>query len=179
MKDEIERIRMHCVCDDITGCWTWRGATSGKVPAVSRLVNGKKTTLSARRVVYQAYAGIKLQKSDCMSTQCGNDLCLNPKHLKRSTLAEVRIKSANTPIGRARRSAVARRTAIAKRKLDWDKVDRIRQGGEPSALLAAEFGVSTKTINEIRRGEAWVKQSPFTSMFCSLIAANDSNRRAA
>ena len=68
---------------------------------------------------------------------CKNGKCVNPAHLEPVTHAE-----------NIRRSRLA--------KLTWNDVDFIRASPIGSKDLAARFGVSRRTINDVRSGHTWV-----------------------
>ena len=65
-------------------CWEWKGATSKGVPVSFHSV-GRKWGNNARRDAWEFSRTIdeRLENSDKVVTNCGNDLCMNPWHLER------------------------------------------------------------------------------------------------
>jgi hypothetical protein len=81
---------------------------------------------------------------------CGVRACINPKHVSWKTRAgnqADRIKHGTSNAGERN----------GKAKLDWDKVQQIRQacGQKRQIDLASEFGVTVGVICQIQLGQIW------------------------
>lgn len=122
--------------DPETGCWIWTQHidASGYGHAWA---NGR--TQKAHRVMYERThgpipAGLELDHL------CRNRACVNPEHLE--------------PVSKA---INVQRGALA--KLTADLVAELRAtyaaGGVTQKQLAAKYGVSWHTVNEIVRGKTW------------------------
>lgn len=165
--NEIERIRLRCVCDG--DCWLWAGSKNSKgLPTIVRIVDGKKVNMSGRRWVYMA-SGRQLQPSEVVTTSCGDPSCLNPEHLKKSTLAAIQRKtnkadpSLNLKRGRAIKAAWMRKGQGL--KLTAEKAAYARSSELPAEQVAQELGVSACLVRSIRRGELWRDHSnPFAGL---------------
>lgn len=168
MSDEIERIRLRCVCGD-DGCWMWGGSVNSKgLPTIARKVDGKHKTISGRRWVYMA-SGRSLNKSEVVATTCDNKSCLNPDHLKKTTYSAAQKKSNKAdPSLRIKRGRAIKATWMRKGKgwkLTQEQADYARYCGLPSKEVAAELGVSHSLVNYIRRGRVWKDHSsPFAGL---------------
>ena len=68
---------------------------------------------------------------------------------------------------RAAKIAETRRAQHA--KLDWEKVNAIRESEMSHRTLGAQYGVSLTVIGRIKRNEAWrehnAKTNPFAGLF--------------
>jgi hypothetical protein len=162
--DEIERIRLRCVCDG--DCWMWAGSKNSKgLPTICRMVDGKKTNMSGRRWVYAA-SGRQLQPSEVVSTSCGNVACLNPEHLKKSTRKAVQVRlNQSDPSIKAKRGRAIKASWLRRGqgwKLTEEQAAYARSSELPAKDVAAELGVSSSLVNYIRRGHIWKDYSnPF------------------
>lgn len=59
-----------------SGCWQWRGTTSGKY---AQIRVGKNVDYAHRYIL--VLMGVPLNKKDVVRHLCDNPLCINPEHL--------------------------------------------------------------------------------------------------
>lgn len=158
----LEDLRLRCVmCGE---CWLWRGALSNRrgsgKPSVSVVVNGKRQAMQGRRASL-IFAGIKIRADHVVvpKANCVEAMCINPAHSEAISISEHRRRIALSCSWKTRAEKVllgrkVRDTALA--KLTPEQVLNIKgRSDERSDALAAEFGVSRNTINDIRRGRSW------------------------
>ena len=80
--------------DEISGCWTWLGAGSGKFYNKEDGSGGygmlrlHGENYMAHRWSYEQKHKIKLTSEDTIDHLCRNTRCVNPDHLEKITLAE-------------------------------------------------------------------------------------------
>lgn len=89
-----ERFNRNIKIDDITGCWNWHGAGSGKnydrdsgSGGYGQLrIQGK--SWMAHRWAYEQKYKITLLTEDTLDHLCRNTRCVNPDHLEKVSLTE-------------------------------------------------------------------------------------------
>lgn len=154
----LEDLRIRCVMCD--GCWLWRGALSSRKTEAGRpSVSVCGSSMTGRRAALML-AGVEIKPGHVAVPKktCTENLCINPahseaisgnEHRKRIALAcSWKTQAQKVIRGRKRRGSLA--------KLTPDQVREIRaRPSERSDDLAAEFGVSRNTINDIRSGTTW------------------------
>lgn len=79
---------------------------------------------------------------------CGNKLCVNPNHLRWGTPSD----NEQDKVGHGT-ALIGQSNPMA--RLSETSVSVIVDGQCKAKVLAAKFGVSTSTINDIRRGKTW------------------------
>lgn len=141
-------------CDEVADCWLWKNATTqGGYPIVKVRGCGCRFV---RRVVLDLLGRPAMPRQPVVTT-CGEKRCVNPAHLRASTIAAVSqaaaAKGAFSGVARAAKIAAFRRAESA--KLDIDKAREIRLSSESGPVLAARFGVNKSVINSIKRGTSW------------------------
>jgi len=161
--EAVETVRLRCVCDD---CWSWAGyVTKDNIPAITRIKDGRKTSLSGRRWVYEAATGEVLTKSQIVIVKCGNPRCLNPDHLRKilnSTYRKTLPISASTRVARLRG---AKKAGAKHAKLSMEKAAYIRASEKNNTDLAKEFNVTSALISAVRLNKLWVNYSnPFSGL---------------
>lgn len=119
-------------CGYHSPCWIWQRAFA-KGYGVIRV---KGTLTNAHRHLYEVEHG-ELPPSLVVDHLCRNTRCVNPAHMEAVT------QTVNT-----QRSTTA--------KLDWRKVEAIRQSQESSVNLAAKYGVGHCAIRRVRQLKTWV-----------------------
>jgi HNH endonuclease len=143
------RLRMRIEVDPDTNCWNWTGAKVGNGYGYMWLFGGPKYT---HRVSAMLFLDFELSSPLWILHDCDNPRCCNPRHLRAGT------RSDNIA------DAVAR-GRVGRGKLDIGDVVEIKRLltlGYTHAAIAAEFGVTTSMIGQIRRGESWAHVSPET-----------------
>jgi hypothetical protein len=127
-------------------CWLWRGA-GGKYGFI--WVDGETKYRGAHRVSYQiAHGAIPDGMLICHS--CDTPMCVNPSHLFAGTPMDnnrdMIQKGRNKPT-RGERNGMA--------KLTWAAVAEIRASGDKSSALALRYGVSQRTVRDVRNNAKW------------------------
>lgn len=127
------------------GCWEWRGA---RRRGYGGFRDGERMVYAHRfvcEVTYGPSAGRHALHA------CDNPICVRPDHLRWGTHSENMADAARR--GRRRRTDGE---FSFRAKLTWSQVAEIRRRSrERQVDLAAEFGVSPKTISSIIHGRNW------------------------
>lgn len=126
------------------GCWWWTKAllSTGYGLASS---NGKK--VSAHRLSYETFKG-PIPEGLVVRHTCDNRACCNPEHLVTGT-------HKNNMQDAVERRRIASGESQGLSKLNWEAVQVIRGTDRTSKDLAETYGVSTVTINRVRRNITW------------------------
>jgi len=160
----LDDLRDRCRVDDITGCWTWAGATtqSGSpsmwIPALDR-VGSLGTLLSILTT------GERPRKGACWMPMCGNRLCTRPHPEHRALGTPSALQKLNRPT-----LPPLHRARVARARLRWSKhyspelADEIRNGTETLRSISDRIGLNPTMVSRIRRGLAWVDLSPFAAL---------------
>lgn len=138
-------------CDEVGDCWLWKqGTTSGGYPIMK--VYGCGCQLVRR--LSATLAGKPPAPRQPVDTICDERLCVNPEHMKPTTVSAIAKKAADkgafSSASRGARIAASRRSG--KVKLTDDQVAEIRASTEPETKLGAMYGVNRSYIGRIRRG---------------------------
>ena len=132
----MQRLMSRCIPEPNSGCWLWEGGIVGRGYGVAFLPGGKPT--SAHRAMLIAH-GVKLTPNDVVMHACDMPGCVNPEHLRVGTqgdnMADMNRKGRHRP---------AYKIPAKERQL-------IREDDTPAWAVALWFGVSIKTIRNIRR----------------------------
>jgi hypothetical protein len=138
-------------------CWEWQGSKREKGYGLLFL-RGNRVD-SAHRVSWELHNGREVPEGMVVRHTCDNPSCVNPAHLQVGTYAD------NLQDGIERGRVKPRRgTPFSKEhkppgtKLTEEKVRQIRsryaQRAKPKTL-AAEYGVSKRTIHNIVKRKIW------------------------
>lgn len=125
------------------GCLEWVGAFNAHGKPVVRAEDRKSTPV--RRWLWKTYRG-PIDLDDLILPRCGNELCVCLDHM---------VKRNTSHIKRGKQRSVATRIRMSmsnQRKITRDDARAIRASTERSADLAARYGVTRETINQVRRG---------------------------
>lgn len=131
---------------DHNGCWNWLGNKSPKGYGESSVGGHRRR---AHRLAYEAFVG-NIPPGLWVLHRCDNPACCNPKHLylgdhERNTRDKVeRARQARFP-GELHPMV----------KLDESAVRHIRGTSGARVPLAKKYGVSTRTISDIRSRRSW------------------------
>lgn len=141
-------------CEPVNDCLEWTGGCNS-VGHPIMYVHGQGGGKLVRRVLAEA-SGIELSPEKVIRMKCGNPLCMNVKHMHVTTRRHVGILAAKA----GRLSSVSKsrgcfKAALRRAKLDADKVRAIRESEETTKELAELYGVSIKTIYDVRTGASW------------------------
>jgi hypothetical protein len=126
------------------GCWLWtRGTNSGGYG---------KFTVKGRMYyahVFSFYLANGYWPTLDVLHSCDTPRCVNPEHLREGTQKD----NAYDMVSRGRAS-------LGGATLSWAKVETIREllaEGREVNVIAYQFGVSARTIRDIRQGRTWVQ----------------------
>jgi hypothetical protein len=168
--------------DDIKGrcriegeCWIWTGALSGKrwprlhAPDFTNH-KGAKHVQSGRRAVWHVKTGKAIPNGWRVFGTCGEDVCMNPAHMKCQPTAQWGIQlAASGKLKGVTKRIVANRLSGQKRShLDPEKLHLIRSSEKTGLELAAELGLSRSTISKARTGKA-TAYTPVGGLFSGLM----------
>jgi len=133
----LERLMARVSPEPNSGCWLWVGGIASRGYGLAFLPGGKAAL--AHRAMLIAH-GVDLRPSDVVCHRCDMPACVNPDHLfvgtQADNMADMRAKGRHVPSHCI--------------PVEWR--ERIRQDRTtPRWAVAAWFGVSIKTIGNIRR----------------------------
>ncbi len=130
------------------GCWLWKGHTDKRNRYGTLKVNGR--TVKAHRFAWELENG-PIPAGLVVRHRCDNTLCVNPHHLELGTqLDNVRDSINRGRFHRARGERSGKATLTDAQALEIRSRHRRRR--VTYAMLAAEYGVSYSTIQNICRG---------------------------
>ena len=124
-----------CVAEDrgfVTPCWVWQG-TPGSTGYPRVNVGGR--FYAAHRLFYEQHKG-PIPDGLHLDHLCRVPMCVNPDHLE-----------AVTPKENLRRGCHI--------KLSAEDAEAIRRSDKSQRVLAAEYGVASTTIHNVRSGRTW------------------------
>lgn len=148
--ETVDQLFDRCTTEPNTGCWLWLGNV--KATGYGRLSRCYPIT-SVHRFAYTLKHG-SIPDGLWILHKCDVPLCANPDHLYAGTVTDnvadaVRRNRLNKWNGRRRDDGNPRA------KLNWDLANSIRLDSRNSEELAALYGVSVKTIGEVKGGRKW------------------------
>lgn len=162
----LEMMRILDSTEEYGDCILWTGATGeGGYPIIKVHGHGCKLV---RRAMFELNGGELLPRVPIRTT-CDERTCVNPDHLKQSTVAEIAKHAAKRGAWsskvRAQKIAASKR---AKGKLTLEQAREIRMSEESGPKLSARYGVNKSLINGIKNGRAW-KEYSSSNLFAALI----------
>lgn len=140
MKSAITRFEAK-VQRDPAGCWLWQSAMGTNGYPQFWLAGRSRW---AHQVAYELFVG-PIPVGMCVCHRCDVPRCVNPAHLFLGTQADNTADKMQK--GRQARGAQHGMTKLS----DADKA-AIAASGEPTARLAARYGVDRTRIQQLRRG---------------------------
>lgn len=155
-------IRLQAQTEELADCWLWQGATTSQGYPI---VKHEGSCKLVRRVMFELHGGT-LTARQPIATMCGEKLCVNPEHLKASTVAKV----AQAAAKRGAWTGLTRSAKIATKKRKTAKINmgiaqEIRNSTEINKVLAARFGINKSLAARIKSGHAWRDYSnPFQGL---------------
>jgi hypothetical protein len=160
-----------CTVDhgDPDPCRIWTGSRNvNGYPLLSVLKpDGGRTSVGARRTVWQADGRKPLPLDRFLSMRCGERACLNPAHM----VPRTRVEYLAHRSGRRNADEVLRATLGRRRgrdvKLSVDLARQVRarlHAGELGTSIAADLGVSRSLVSQIKANRLWRETSPFAGL---------------
>lgn len=126
-------------------CIPWGGAKYRNGYGMKNvLIDGRKTTMTAHRYVYQMANG-PLHRGQVVRHTCDNPECVNLAHLVPGSQGD----NMRDAYDRDRRAP----TGFCKPRLSDADVAEIRKSSASGTALAALYGCSKQHISKLRRGE--------------------------
>lgn len=167
-------------CRECEGCgarWAWAPKTNKhRVP----IMKVKDTTVNVRRALYRLSKGVFPHAARGVSTNCTNNLCVNPALLVQ--LSKLQLVERAAKAGKFSGVTTGLKIAAAKRKtskLSQEAVRDIMTRTEKASVYATLYGISESYVHMLWNGQFRQEHgTPFAGLFTGL-AANDSKRRAA
>lgn len=146
-----DRLEANTYHDAMTGCWLYAGNSTNGYPLV--FVHGKRRTV--HRAAWELLRG-PIPVGMFVCHRCDTPACWNPDHLFLGSPAEnfhdMRRKGrANAPprrLGSASRHAKLIESDIPVICADYER-------GQTTRQIAAEYGVSLRTIGDVLNGRGW------------------------
>lgn len=160
----LEIMRLLDSTEEYADCILWTGATTRAGYPIYKPY-GCNCTLVRRRM-YEMTTG-PLETRVPIATSCDEKLCINPDHLKKSTVSAVAAKAGARGAwsGKARSAKIAATKRAKSSKITIHDAREIRLSVEPGPVLAARYGVNRSVINGIKAGTRWRDySSPFAGL---------------
>lgn len=132
-------------------CWPWIAKATAHY-GYGRMTAGRSRYLRSHQVAWALENG-NIPEGAVIRHTCDYTACCNPKHLVLGTQAE-NVADA-TSRGRSSKPPRMIGSGHPRSKLDDEKVAEIRRSSKTLNALAAEFGVSAKSIWRIRKHHQW------------------------
>lgn len=147
----VRRFNSKVKAGDPDECWPWIAKALAKY-GYGRMTAGRGRYLRSHQVAWGLSNGM-IPDGVVVRHSCDNPACCNPRHLEIGTQAQ---NIADT-IARNRSSKppYIAGEAHPRSKLNDEKVAAIRSSKKTLEALAAEYGVSTKSIWRVRKHHQW------------------------
>lgn len=171
-------------CRLVDGHWLWAGALSDGWPRIAAPEytrhNGRKISQHGRRAVWHVIHQKPIPAGWRVFGTCKERTCVNPDHLVCEPTAERGRKVAKSGKwkGDLRRIAAVRATARKRSHLTPELIEYIRMSPKTGKALCEELGLGRTVVSKVRSGKT-TAYTPVGGLFTGLLAANESNRRAA
>lgn len=166
MSDEQVHLMLMGKARQVDGCMEWIGQIDGRgVPCFNLSPHYGRTDppniLRPRRVLWNQCHREPLQLHEVVLPKCGNELCVDPAHMRRINRQALR----SGPVQATHRLAITQGSRAAS-KLNMDAARAIRASDEPAKTLAERYGVTAANINLVRRNVTWreVTGNPFAGL---------------
>lgn len=174
---------IHARCRDDAACWVWCGAVTRDITPNMRYPGRRgEPPRSVRGIVLEASGQPRPTPKHRASPNCGNSLCVAPKHAAWLTVQERQQQLA----AQGRYSSLSRtiqkaRTSQARSRWTWDDIRAMRAkhaAGASIPELVAEFGMKRSGVHRVVNYKSWIEYhaNPFAGLFTGL-AANDAGGR--
>lgn len=147
-------------------CWEWTGMVqAGGYGRIEVTVSFKvRKHALAHRVAWELTYG-PIPEGMYVCHRCDNPRCVRPEHLFLGSAADN-----NHDMRDKGRAAAGPRHALA--KLTYEQVAELRRrltDGEPTAEVAAAFGIRPATANNIARGKTWQRADSAVVQFIRVL----------
>jgi len=132
---------------DSKGCWICISHTKSKHRGNYPVLRRHNRHMRMSRYIFELCNGYIDDKKYVMHS-CDNPECINPKHLKLGTAWENTqdmIQKGRKPVGEE----------VPAAKLSEDEVIKIFNDSRGCTTIAKEYGISKKTVLNIRHGKTW------------------------
>lgn len=137
------------LAESVSGCWNWTGALYDQ--GYGRFyLDGK--IVPAHRYSWQIHFYEKVPDHLVVRHKCDNPRCVNPLHLELGTHAD----NVADMDARGRRCS-GQNQPYARLRNEW--VRAIRNDTRSHRVIAADYGVSHRTIGKIKNREKWANLS--------------------
>lgn len=166
---QLDTIKNRCHIDEITGCWTWRGATTASNGGLTQTPRAwgvdytrepagtLKTVQTGNRAAWHAFTGLPIPKGHRVykNRLCTNGLCVNPEHLACGTDSQWGDVVAKKGIWKnsSRRIKANRATGRKSAHVTPETLAIIQYSEKTGLALAVELGIGASVISRARRGE--------------------------
>lgn len=151
----IERIKERITEDG--DCWIWDVQSRNPV-IYERQKNGKYKALLVRKILM---GGAARDRYKIYASVCESRWCVNPKHCKGYTREDFSALIGSKASKTKRRMAALR---TQQTKLNYELAQEIRTIDLPVKEAAEKYGVSERTIHDVRSGRTWQRTSIFTGL---------------
>jgi hypothetical protein len=133
-------------------CWNWTGCKHEKGYGLFSVKNRNRR---AHRVSYEMHCG-KIPDGMQVLHDCDNPSCVRPDHLFLGTNAD----NMADKCAKGREAHVGQKgSANARAKLTEDQVLAIRAASGRHRQIALSFGISRRSISDIKAGRRWTHVS--------------------
>lgn len=126
-------------------CWLWMGAIS-KTGGYG-VIRGRTYSGGAHRFALEHRLGRSLAPGMVARHRCDNPPCCNPDHLAEGTVSDNALDAFTAGHNVPPRAKLVAAQAVA--------IRRLLESGEDRHAIAAAFGVSRSTVNDIAAGRSW------------------------
>ena len=154
-------------------CEEWQGMLIGRTPVgytpLGYLFEGSsRGKHSVRSIRWVAEHGEMPKAGHVVRMTCRSDRCVCIAHMKLMTRADSvreQFKRGEHDTPKRRASVIQRARANPNAKLTIEGAREIRASEEADEVLSERFGICTKRIAMVRRGEAWPELASGASVF--------------
>jgi hypothetical protein len=146
-------------------CWVWKGANGGNHTHRYGLIQAYGKLSMATHVSLKLFRGVEVPKGmlalHAPRSQCRTSLCVNPDHLRVGSHSENSqdkvVDGTSSAAGERLRKhpELVRGQNNARAKLTEADARAILASNERLIVLARRYGVSSCTVNDIRRRRTW------------------------
>jgi dCMP deaminase len=144
------RFNSFVILDKATGCWNWGGGLNKRSGRGTIKVNSKM--IYSSRLSYELFIG-KIPDGLFVLHNCDNTACVNPKHFFTGTQLDNVRDMINK--GRQKYPTIQVGENHWNSKLTEEIVKQIRNDSRPYPIISKEYGVSSPTICNIKKGKQW------------------------
>lgn len=145
---------------DENGCWIWKLRKNGNALQISCKQDGVKITYNPKKLIFEDYTGIKLDKKDTIVNICNNKGCINPAHFKKSTQGQV-LKETYKKIGYCPNPRLATIKKHGKNIYYSRATSNLAEARKNKILLESIDGNFSKIFNSQVEVESFLKCSKF------------------